>query len=139
MLKVVVDTNQFVSSFLSKRGASARLIRMWREGVFLLVTTPAILREVGSVLRYPRIAKITRMSPEEVDAFVALMRRRAIMVYETPPVDVVQRDPADNIFLACAAASGADYVVSGDHHLLEVGSYQNIPIITVRELLARLS
>ena len=46
-------------------------------------------------------------------------------------------DPDDDVFLRCAAVAGAAYVVSGDHHLLDLGAYADIPILTVREFLAQ--
>lgn len=51
-------------------------------------------------------------------------------------VDVIKDDPADNKYLACAYEGEADYIVSGDHHLLDLGSYQGIDIIKAREFLS---
>ncbi len=50
---------------------------------------------------------------------------------------LVAADPDDDVFLRCAATAGADFVVSGDHHLLDLGQHAGIPILTVRELLER--
>ena len=50
---------------------------------------------------------------------------------------IVIADPDDDVFLRCAAVAGAAYVVSGDHHLLDLGAYADIPILTVREFRAQ--
>ncbi|MEK7161165.1 MAG: putative toxin-antitoxin system toxin component, PIN family [Patescibacteria group bacterium] len=47
----------------------------------------------------------------------------------TNRVNIIKTDPSDNIFLDCALASGADFIVSGDNHLLELRQYKNITIL----------
>jgi predicted nucleic acid-binding protein len=46
-------------------------------------------------------------------------------------------DPDDDIFLDCALAAKAAYVISGDQHVLALGEYQSIPIVTIRDFLSR--
>jgi predicted nucleic acid-binding protein len=48
----------------------------------------------------------------------------------------VLADP-DDVFLRCALTAEARYIISGDHHLLDLGKYADIPILTVRDFLAR--
>ena len=58
-------------------------------------------------------------------------------VFDVPhngPV-IVAADPDDDIFLRCAVASQASYVVSGDHYLLDLEAYAGIPIVRVRAFL----
>jgi uncharacterized protein len=50
-------------------------------------------------------------------------------------LDVIEDDPDDNRVLECALAGEADYMVSGDRHLLKFGSYERIPILTVRQFM----
>lgn len=50
----------------------------------------------------------------------------------------VNEDPDDDKVLECAVASGASYIVSGDHHLLELQSYSEIPIIRAADFLEKL-
>ena len=50
-------------------------------------------------------------------------------------IDVIQADPTDNKYLACALEGEADYIVSGDRHLLDVGLYQGLKIIKAKEFL----
>lgn len=51
---------------------------------------------------------------------------------------VVERDPYDDRIIACAIAARADANVSGDNDLRDLGRHQDIPIISVREALARI-
>jgi predicted nucleic acid-binding protein len=51
---------------------------------------------------------------------------------------VVEDDPSDNIFIEAAVAGKAKLIVSGDGHLLNLGSFRDIPIITAKEFLEML-
>jgi uncharacterized protein len=51
-------------------------------------------------------------------------------------VDVIKVDPTDNKYLACAHEGEANYIVSGDHHLLDLSEYKGIPIITASEFIS---
>jgi len=57
MLRVVLDTNVFVSSLLSTQGLPAQVLNAWREGGYMLVTSPPIIAEIVEVLESPRITK----------------------------------------------------------------------------------
>ena len=50
---------------------------------------------------------------------------------------VVAADPDDDNFIKCAMAAGATVIVSGDHHLLDLGKYGDIQILTADEFLAQ--
>lgn len=59
-------------------------------------------------------------------------------IFEVPGGSpIVTADPDDDVFLHCAVAAGASHVVSGDHHLLGLGQYAGIPILTIRDFLAK--
>jgi len=58
------------------------------------------------------------------------LRTEAVQTKGALHVKVIADDPDDDKFLACATEGGADYVVSGDHHLLNLNSYQGICIVT---------
>lgn len=135
MLKVVLDTNQFVSSLLVKTGQPAQLIELWKNRAFVLITSAEILSEIRQTLSYSRIRKKYPITDKDIDALIALLRSEAVLVPGHISVSVIKEDPEDDKILACAIEGGSDYIVSGDHHLKRLGSYEGIPIVTVRHFL----
>jgi putative PIN family toxin of toxin-antitoxin system len=137
-VRAVLDTNLVVSGFLYS-GTPKRLIDLARAGTFEPVTSPVLLGELRGVLGRPKFAhrfRLIGLKPDEVVADYAALAR----VVQPAPLPVpVSADPDDDAVLACAVAVAADAVASGDQHLLALGSYQGIPILTAAELLARLT
>lgn len=135
MLKAVIDTNQFVSSFISKQGPSAKLIDLWKEQHFILVTSFEILAEIKEVFEYPRISQKYKLNKEDIRLFLHLIEHEAVVVPKLPIVHIIKDDPGDNKFLACAQVAKAEYIISGDKHLLSLGRYGSTAIVTVKDFL----
>lgn len=74
-------------------------------------------------------------TPEEAAYARLRIKPMARTVNPTQTLDVVKEDPSDNRILECAVASGSDYLVTGDHHLLQLGSYSGIRIMNVSDFL----
>jgi len=139
MLRVVLDTNQFVSSVLVRQGLPAQIPDAWRRREFLLIVSPSIIAEIRSTLNYPRIHRKYPLIDNDVERLVTLLEQDALVVPgEVDVTSTIPADPADEMVLACAIESQADLIVSGDHHLLDLGEYQGIPIITARKFLEQL-
>ena len=139
MLKAVIDTNVFVSSLLVRAGLPARVLEAWRERQYLLIVSPAIIAEIRATLSYPRIRRKYAITDEDVEHLIHLLECDALVV--PGDVDVsgsIPEDSSDEMVLACAIEAHADVIVSGDHHLLDLGTYRSIPILTAREFLERL-
>ena len=77
--------------------------------------------------------------PERVEAAVAQMTRIASIVAPSETVQAIRADPADDRVLEAASAFEADVIVSGDRHLLDLGSWRGIGIISPAEFIARWS
>lgn len=136
MLRLVLDTNIFVSSILTRQGTAAQLLDAWRKRQFLLLISKAIIDEINAVLRRKHLWEKYAISSEDVDQLIALLEHDALSVPGQADVaGTVPNDPADEKFLACAVDGLADYLVSGDNDLLELGEYQNIPIVTLRQVI----
>jgi len=135
MLKVVIDTNQFVSALISKQGLPAQLLDSWKQQRFVLVTSPEIIAEIQRVLEYPQISKKYKLSKSDVQSLLNLIEHEAVVIPKPPAVHIIKDDPDDDKFLACALAAQAEYIVSGDQHLLSLGSYKSISIVTVKQFL----
>ena len=129
MIRVVVDTNVYVSGLIKRNGPPGRVLAAQRGGQFDLVTSPALLAELEMVLRRPHILKLIHASVAEVLDFVNQLRVASIVV--TPDIAVaVARDPDDDRVLEAAQAGHADFVVSGDRDLLDLRTFAGIPILT---------
>ena len=140
MLRVVFDTNLFVSSLLVKQGLSAQALSAWRDRRFLLVTSPAIMDEIASTMRYERIRRKYNITDADVEQLLDLLATDALVVPGAADAGgSVPDDSDDEIILACALDGQADLVASGDKHLLALGDFQGIPILTVRQFLDQLA
>ncbi|MBI2865470.1 MAG: putative toxin-antitoxin system toxin component, PIN family, partial [Chloroflexi bacterium] len=129
-------TNVLVSRFLSPRGSPARILEQWERQSFDLVVSEALLEEYRRALLYPRVAAHHGLSPEEVAGVIDGVRQAALIVNPGRRIDAVARDPADNRILECAVAGEAEYVVSGDAHLLDIGEFEGIQILPPKAFLA---
>lgn len=139
MLRVVLDTNIFVSSLLTRTGTSAQLLDAWRNRQYLLVTSTAIVREIQAVVNYAHIRDKYALTDDDVDQFVSLLEEHALMVPGQADVaGTIPEDPKDEIVLACALDGQADFIISRDRHLLDLENYQGIPMLTVRQFLEKL-
>ncbi len=126
-MKVVLDTNVLISGIFFS-GPPYLILSVWREGRVDLAFTHEIFEE------YSRIARILTKTFQPVDlhAMLALIEKEAEF-YEVQPLPrQVCSDPEDDIFLACALASHAECIVSGDKHLLKVSGFQGIQVLRPR-------
>jgi len=136
VLKVVLDTNVFVSSLLSKAGSPAMVIDSWRAGQYLIVTSRSIISEIKRVVEASDIRKKYGLTDDLIERLILLLEKDAIVVPGLSAVaGAIPKDPTDEMFLAVALDARADLIVSGDRHLLDLGEYKQIPILTVRQFL----
>jgi hypothetical protein len=134
MIRAVLDTNILVSGIISEHGTPRQIIQAWYRQQFTLLTSALLIAEVVRVLHYPRIQETYRLSEEDI-----LLVRDALLndaeILEGLYQVARSRDPDDNLFLACALEGHADYLVSGDLHLLEIKHYHGVQIITSHQFL----
>jgi len=140
MLRVVLDTNIFVSSLLVKAGLPAQLLDAWRARRYLLITSEAILAEIRATLSYPRIRRKYNITDEDVEQLCVLLLRDALLVPgATDVAGAIPADPSDEKILACAVDGRADFIVSGNLHLLDLRQYRGIVISNARQFMERLA
>lgn len=70
------------------------------------------------------------MSRDEIDQVISDLRSFAILVSPSETINVVTDDPSDSRFLEAAVAGRCDYLVSGDPHLLSVGEYRGVTVLS---------
>lgn len=128
MSRVVLDTNVYISAY-GFGGKPAAVMRAAILGEFELVVSPAILAEVAE-----KLATVLDFDREHVEEVVRQIARISIIVRPEARLRVVA-DDADNRILEAAIASGAQIIVSGDRHLLELGTWEGIRVARVAEFL----
>lgn len=132
MKRVVADTNILVSA-LQFGGKPKQILDLAADGQIDLATSEAIIAEAVRVLRN----KFKR-TPEWLAEADRQLRVIARVVEPTEYLQVIAADPTDDRILECAVAADAEVLVSGDTHLLSLGSFRGIPIQRVAELLSGL-
>jgi len=130
MLKVVLDTNILASATISQKGNPAKILALWRQQKFELIVTEKIMQEAWRVLFYPRVREISVLSTQEVTNLLLRLHNSATFIPTTLDLNVIEKDPTDDKYIIAALEGQADYIVSGDKHLLELASYQNIRIVS---------
>ncbi len=133
MLKAVLDANIIVSATIATKGNPARILDFWREDKFELIITPAILEEMWQVILRPVIQKHRRITEDEAVELLFEIQQDATTISPILDLKIIKQDPTDDKYIIAAIEGKADYIVSGDKHLLELGSYENIKIISPKE------
>ncbi|HEV2107694.1 MAG TPA: putative toxin-antitoxin system toxin component, PIN family [Thermomicrobiales bacterium] len=138
-MRVVLDTNVIVSRHLTDGGTPWMVLSRWDSGDFTLLISGPLLAELHRILRYRHLRPLHGLEDHEIDHVVALMKDTAELVETAQSLQFIIHDPSDNMVLECAVAGGADVIVTGDKkHLLPLGSYSGIPIVSPAGFLAML-
>jgi putative PIN family toxin of toxin-antitoxin system len=101
------------------------------DGRLVLLTSHRLLAELRRVLGYPKLTKVIKEAPQLAD----LVEASSVVVLPSRILGVIS-DESHNRVLEAAAEGAADYIASGDDDLLELGSYQRIPVMAPAEFLA---
>ena len=135
MIRTVLDANVLISGLISKKGIPGKILDAWLKGKLQLFVSPEIIKEITRVLKYPRIAK--RLNAGEGDLLVKNLGSLAEWVSGKVVLDVLTRDPSDNIYLACAVEAKCNYLVTGNkEHFNEAGTeFKGVKIVTPSEFL----
>jgi putative PIN family toxin of toxin-antitoxin system len=128
--RVVLDSNVIVSG-LGWSGPPARILDAALDGQLLLVTSVPLLAELRRVLGYPKLAKVLDGGQQLGD----LVEASGLVVFPTRVIAAVS-DESDNRVLEAAVEGAADYIISGDVHLLGLVSFKSIPILTPSQFIA---
>ena len=128
-MRVVFDTNIYVSAFLIPGGQAEAALLKAVEGEARLVASRAIIHELLDVL-----ARKFGRDSEELAHIAVFLAELADLVRPRRKLKVL-RDDADNRILECALAGRADAIVTGDRAMLELGEYQGVRIVALREFL----
>jgi len=128
--RIVFDTNVTISAIFWK-GYPRTIYNLVKEKKVILLSSVEIEAEFIRVLAYSKFG----LAPAEIFPIVNNLRRHIQFVEVKSKVDIIKEDTTDNIFLECALDGKADYIISGDHHLLDIGNYEGIRIIKAKDFL----
>ncbi len=131
-MRVVLDANVFVSAVISTAGPSRQILTAWVDGRFELIASPTLLEELRDVLARPRFRRW--VSTETAAEFIDGLAQDTLVIQDPPALPGVSPDPDDDYLIALARATRADYLVSGDHHLLDLTD-PTPPVLTPRQFL----
>lgn len=130
MLKVVIDTNIFVSGVLVEKGNPSLVIKTWkRTQKYQLFITEEITQEILKVMQRLNV------NTDIIGDWDRTIRKNAISIVPTRKIEAIKEDPSDNKFLECAIEARADYIVTGDKHLKKLNEFEGIKIVDPRKFL----
>jgi putative PIN family toxin of toxin-antitoxin system len=131
-MRAVLDTNIVISGLLYS-GKPHELLQYAHSGKLKLFSSRSLLTELSEVLARPKFARRLRLlktTPETVLlAYLAVVE----IVSDVKPERVVTSDEDDDEVIACALTAEAEYVITGDDHLLKIGRHQSINIIVAAD------
>ncbi|GEM87771.1 putative toxin-antitoxin system toxin component, PIN family [Meiothermus granaticius] len=133
-MRIVLDTNVFVSSLLSKPGSTTRRIRKaWEKGAFEVCTSEYQIEEIRRILNEKFRVLTTTSERAELIAEI----RKACILIEPKQKRGLSKDEDDNPLLDLAVEAGAQYMVSGDEHVVSV-KHKRLKILTPAQFLEQI-
>jgi putative PIN family toxin of toxin-antitoxin system len=129
-MKVVIDTNVFVSSFFG--GNPRKIIDFWKKGEIILCLSKDILDEYVDVLH-----RVGLKEEEEIEELLSLFAKGFNILFstKTPKIRAVKDDPADDKFIECAVGLKAEVIITGDRAVKALGEYMGIKILSPQQFL----
>lgn len=131
MSKVVFDTNIYISAFITPGGNGELAYKKAIDGEIRLFSSVPILAEMADKLQDKfkwDAAHVTEAVRHIAAAAVVLKPKKRLSTLADEP---------DNRILECAVEASADIIVTGDRHLLKLGEYKGIRIITLAKFLEK--
>ncbi|MFH1711407.1 MAG: putative toxin-antitoxin system toxin component, PIN family [Nanoarchaeota archaeon] len=128
-MRVVIDTNVFIFGIFWE-GSCNKIILLWKDKKFEMVSSLEILDELSRVLKDFKI----QMPDEMIKGWIDLIINNSLLVEPEEKINLA-RDEKDNMFIEAAVSGNADYIVSQDNHLLELKEFRNIKMINPENFL----
>jgi putative PIN family toxin of toxin-antitoxin system len=129
-MKIVLDANILISAFFwggNPRKVLERVITQKDE----LFISKDILEETENVMRRPKF----HANKEDIDYFINSLEEIGNKIIPKKLTKFGSRDRTDNKYIECSLTVNADYIISGDIHLLEIKEYGKIKIVSAKEYL----
>jgi uncharacterized protein len=133
MLAVVFDVNILVSAIILKTGKPRDLWLKAVESEFTLRLSDQIVFEFRNVVSRKKFAKY--VTKHDIQVFTDALDRTAEFIKVESTFSFLEEDPDDDLILRTAYDGNADYIVSGDRHLLSLEGFRGIKIVTIDNFL----
>src|SRR3989338_8247037 len=128
-MRVVLDTNILISA-LFWRGNPYNVVLNALKKKYVLYLSQEILNELGEKLRIK-----FKFPEDKIRNHIEILRENGKVTKPDVKLDIIREDPDDNKFLECAVSCNADFIVSGDKHLLKIKEFKGIKIVTAKQFL----
>ena len=130
MIRVVVDTNIFISSFFG--GNPRKIIDLWKSGQIILCLSRPIVDEYVNVLK-----RMGLQNEQELEELLSIFAHgfHVLFTTKTPTLSIVEKDSDDNKFIECAVALNSKSIITGDKALQEIKDYMGIKIQSPKQFL----
>lgn len=133
-IRLVIDTNIFVSAFLGSKNAKFLVKEIFNDEYDLIISEEQ-LREIDEVLRRPKFTKY--ILTWEIEELISLLSLKIIVPAIYDKINDC-RDKKDNMILEEAVYGNAEYIIRGDEDLLVLNPYKWIKIYTLKEFLIQM-
>lgn len=126
MLGVVPDINVLVSALINRRSPPGRIRAAWRRSELIFITSIPIITKASEVLYRPSVFEILSAASSkaraeaQINHLLHTLRHRARITPHQLDLRIIPEDPEEG---------HADFILSGDKHLTELGTYRGIPIL----------
>jgi putative PIN family toxin of toxin-antitoxin system len=135
LASAILDPGVLVSAAIAPHGVCGRLLQSALDQQFELIACPLLLNELEEVLLRPKFRRY--LTEEQARDYAALVAG-VVEEHSDPAVEAgATADPDDDYLVALARASGADYLISGDAHLLAV-AVDDLKILSPRNFVETL-
>lgn len=135
-MRITLDTNVLVSAFIAKQGHPANLLQLalTLENIELVFSAP-ILKELRDVLMRSEVRSRFSYTEHHIEKILNTVRMSTQMVSLKSRFEIVREDPKDDVILNTAYDGKAEYVVSGDGHLLKLRRFKGIKIVNPKQMM----
>ena len=116
-------------------GSPTSIINAAEDNRIDIMVSEEIIQEISRTLAYPRLREVYECLNIKREELIEAILRIVTIVEVKTKVNLIHEDSTDNKFLECALDGDADYVVSGDEHLLKIEHYRRIQVISVKQFL----
>ena len=133
-MRVVLDTSVLVSFLLTRVRVISAIMEQWETGRLEVVVSPQLIAELRRVAEDERLA--ARLRPEALEVLLRALTENAEVVAGELELPGVTEDPDDDMVVACAVEGNAAYIITRDQHLLRMGAYRDIVVVSPEEFVA---